>query len=69
MKNLIVKFLKQKRKENHLKQVDLAFKAGVGIRFIRDIEQGKTSLRLDKVNDVLKIFGYQLGPVKKNNFN
>jgi predicted transcriptional regulator len=40
----------------------LAGKAGVGLRFIRDLEQGKTTLRLDKVNQVLKLFGKELGP-------
>jgi hypothetical protein len=38
-------------------------KAGVGLRFIRDLEQGKTTLRMDKVNDVLRLFGEELGPV------
>jgi predicted transcriptional regulator len=40
----------------------LAVKAGVGLRFIRDLEQGKTTLRMDKVNQVLKLFGQELGP-------
>ena len=43
-------FLKQKRKEIKLTQPELAGKAGVGLRFIRDLEQGKKTLRLDKVN-------------------
>jgi y4mF family transcriptional regulator len=59
-------FLKEKRKQAKLTQPDLAIKAGVGLRFIRDIEQGKTSLRMDKVNQVLKLFGHQLGPVSIN---
>jgi len=36
---------------------------GVGLRFIRDLEQGKSNLRMDKVNQVLLFFGFQLGPV------
>lgn len=56
-------FVKQKRKEQKLTQQDLAEKAGVGLRFIRDLEQGKRTLRMDKANDVLKLFGHQLGPM------
>jgi y4mF family transcriptional regulator len=56
-------YLKAKRKALGLTQQELALKAGVGIRFIRDMEQGKETLRLDKVNQVLKLFGQELGPV------
>ena len=55
--------VKNKRRTLNLKQEDLAIKAGVGLRFIRDLEQGKKTLRMDKVNQVLKLFGYELGPV------
>ena len=41
----------------------MAFKAGVGLRFVREMEQGKTTLRMDKVNQVLELFNLQLGPV------
>lgn len=58
-------FLKQKRKETSLTQEELAQKAGVGLRFIRDIEQGKKSLQLDRLNTVLSLFGYQAGPVRE----
>lgn len=44
--------IKQKRKKNGLSQVELAERAGVGLRFVRDLEQGKQTLRMDKVNDV-----------------
>ena len=57
----IARFLKEKRQALRLTQSDLAKKAGVGLRFIRDLEQGKTSLRMDKVNQVLKLFGRELG--------
>ena len=56
-------FFKEKRKQLNLTQAELAKKAGVGLRFIREVEQGKTSMRVDKVNEVLKLFGYELGPV------
>ena len=55
-------FLKERRKSTKLTQEELALKSGVGLRFIRDIEQGKTSLRMDKVNQVLKLFGHELKP-------
>jgi y4mF family transcriptional regulator len=58
-------FLKQKRKETNLTQEQLALKAGVGLRFIRELEQGKKSIRLDKVNAVLSLFGYEAGPVRQ----
>jgi y4mF family transcriptional regulator len=56
--------IKQKRKQNRLTQSELAMKAGVGLHFVRDLEQGKQTLRMDKVNDVLRLFGEKLGPVK-----
>jgi y4mF family transcriptional regulator len=56
--------IKTKRKQSNLTQPELAKKAGVGLRFIREMEQGKTTLRIDKVNQVLKLFGYELAPVK-----
>lgn len=57
-------FVKERRKSLGLTQEDLSFKAGVGLRFIRDLEQGKESLRIDKVNQVLSLFGHELGPVQ-----
>lgn len=56
--------IKLRRKKSGLTQVDLAERAGVGLRFVRDLEQGKQTLRMDKVNDVLALFGESLGPVK-----
>jgi len=56
-------FVKAKRNAVKLTQPELAEKAGVGLRFVRELEQGKESLRLDKVNQVLKLFGSQVGPV------
>ena len=57
-------FVKEKRNAAKLTQPELAEKAGVGLRFLRELEQGKETLRLDKVNQVLQLFGYQTGPVK-----
>ncbi len=57
-------FVKDKRKSVKLTQPELAEKAGVGLRFIRELEQGKETLRLDKVNQVLQLFGYEVGVVK-----
>jgi y4mF family transcriptional regulator len=59
-------FIKTKRKQLNLTQPELSEKAGVGLRFVREMEQGKTTLRLDKVNQVLRLFGYELGPVKSH---
>lgn len=56
-------FVKAKRKMAGLTQPELADKAGVGLRFVRDLEQGKKSLRMDKVNDVLYLFGATLKAV------
>jgi y4mF family transcriptional regulator len=64
--NELSKHVKLKRKQNRLTQPELATKTGVGLRFIRDLEQGKTTLRMDKVNDVLRLFGEHLGPVQLN---
>ncbi|MGL5890565.1 MAG: helix-turn-helix transcriptional regulator [Bacteroidia bacterium] len=55
--------IKNNRKAAKLTQTALAEKAGVGLRFIRDAEQGKETLRLDKVNQVLSLFGLKLGAV------
>ncbi|HDR50999.1 MAG TPA: transcriptional regulator [Mariniphaga anaerophila] len=57
-------FIKEKRNAVKLTQPELAEKAGVGLRFIRELEQGKETVRLDKVNQVLKLFGHQAGAVK-----
>jgi len=62
-KNIISKFIKKSRAEAKLTQKELALKAGVGLRFIRDVEQGKISLRTDTLNKVLRLFGKVLGPV------
>ena len=58
-------YVKDLRKQYRLTQEDLAEKAGVGLRFVRDLEQGKSTLRMDKVNQILELFGMELYPVKR----
>ncbi len=59
------KYVKEKRKEYGLTQIDLSQKSGVGLRFVRELEQGKETIRLDKVNQVLSLFGSEMQPGKK----
>ena len=60
----MIQYIKVKRKEFHLTQVELAERAGVGLRFVRELERGKDTVQLDKVNLVLKLFGEELKPAK-----
>ena len=57
--------IKELRKKAGLTQVEFAKRAGLGLRFIRELEQGKSTVRLDKLNQVLEFFGYHL-EVKRN---
>lgn len=63
MNDSLATFVKDMRKKFGLTQVDLAAKSGVGLRFVRELEQGKQTLRLDKVNQVLMLFGHEVGAV------
>ena len=63
-KRNIAQYVKDMREKHRLSQEDLAEKAGVGLRFVRELEQGKTTLRLDKVNQILELFGTECGPVR-----
>ena len=63
MSNNLSTYVKEVRRQFGLTQVDLAAKSGVGLRFLRELEQGKETLRLDKVNQVLMLFGHEVGPV------
>lgn len=63
--NVISSTLKSLRKAHNLTQVDLAMKSGVGLNFVRELEQGKATVRLDKVAQVFDLFGYELVPQKK----
>ena len=57
--------VKALRKQYGLTQEELSYKSGVGLRFVRDLEQGKNTLRMDKVNTVLSMFGKELGMVEQ----
>ena len=60
----LIDFVKNRREQLGLTQKELADRAGVGLRFVRDLEQGKESLQLDKVNQILVLFGHKMGPIK-----
>ena len=62
MKSL-AEFVKEKRKEAKLTQEEFAERAGVALTVIRKIEQGRSNLNLEKVNQVLKMFGHVLAPI------
>ena len=57
--------IKELRKKSGLTQIEFAKRAGLGLRFVRELEQGKLTVRLDKLNQVLEFFGYHL-EVKRN---
>ena len=59
--------VKMLRKQYKLTQEELSLKSGVGLRFVRDLEQGKERLRLDKVNQLLDFFNYEMVATQKNN--
>ena len=59
----LAEFVKEKRKKANLSQEEFAERAGVALTVIRKIEQGKGNLNLEKVNQVLKMFGHELAPV------
>ena len=64
MNNLSIT-VKMLRKQYHLTQEELSLKSGVGLRFVRDLEQGKETLRLDKVNQLLDFFNYEMVATSK----
>ena len=61
--DLIARAVRERRRQAGLTQAAFALKAGLGLRFVRDLEQGKPSVRLDKVNQALGMFGLRAGPV------
>ena len=65
----ISQFIRQKRKEANLTQEELSQKAGVGLRLVREIEQGKTTMRVDKVNQILSLFGAEISVIDKPSSN
>ncbi len=60
----IGEYIRSKRKKYNLTQVELAERSGVGLRFVRELERGKTTVQMDKVNQVLYLFGEVLRPSK-----
>lgn len=61
--NIIGSWVKAQRKKAGLTQKDFAIRSGLGLRFIRDLEQGKKTVRMDKVNQALWMFGAVAAPV------
>ncbi len=57
-------YIKEKRSLFHLTQVEMAERAGVGIRFVSEMERGKPTVHHNKVNQVLALFGEELKPTK-----
>ena len=64
--NTIAEFIKQKRKEIGLTQEEFAIRSGLGLRFVRELEQGKETVRMDKVNQALAMFGMEAVPGRKD---
>lgn len=62
--NTVANFIKSERKKSGLTQEEFALRSGVGLRFLRELEQGKETCRMDKVNQVLSMFDYELAPQK-----
>lgn len=62
--NPIAQFVKKSRKEAGLTQEEFAMRSGLGLRFVRELEQGKPTVRMDKVNVALNMFGMEAGPVR-----
>ena len=63
--NPIGEFVKQHRREAGLTQEEFALRSGLGLRFVRELEQGKETVRMDKVNQALSMFGMEAVPGKK----
>lgn len=61
-KNTIAQLVRSKCKKAKLTQVELSDVTGVGLRFVRELEQGKPNLMMDKINQVLLFFGHTLTP-------
>lgn len=60
----LAQFIRNKRKSLGYTQFEFSKRVGVGLRFLKELELGKKSLRLDKVEQVLNYFGYHLAPVR-----
>ena len=64
--NTIAEFIKTNRKEAGLTQEEFAIRSGLGLRFVRELEQGKETVRMDKVNEALAMFGMEAVPGRKD---
>ncbi len=64
-KNAIAKFIKEERRKAGITQKEFALRSGLGLRFVRELEQGKETLRMDKVNQALSMFGMEAVPGRK----
>ena len=64
--NKIAEFIKTNRKEAGLTQEEFAIRSGLGLRFVRELEQGKETVRMDKVNEALAMFGMEAVPRRKD---
>ncbi|MBQ6676767.1 MAG: helix-turn-helix transcriptional regulator [Clostridia bacterium] len=64
--NAIADYIKSQRKAAGLTQEEFAARSGLGLRFIRELEQGKKTVRLDKVNQALAMFGMTAIPGRKD---
>jgi y4mF family transcriptional regulator len=67
--NMVAQFVRSQRKELGYTQKEFSLRVGVGYNFIRQLEQGKSSLRMDLVEQVLNYFGYTLIPAPKDRGN
>ena len=63
--NRIAAYIKQSRRAAGLTQQDFAIRSGLGLRFVRELEQGKETVRMDKVNIALAMFGMEAVPGRK----
>lgn len=64
--NKIAVFIKQQRKAAGLTQEEFALRSGLGLRFVRELESGKETVRMDKVNQALAMFGMEAVPGRKD---
>ncbi len=60
--NKIARFIRENRRAAGLTQAEFALRSGLGLRFVRELEQGKESVRMDKVNKALAMFGAEAVP-------
>ncbi|MCR5787438.1 MAG: helix-turn-helix domain-containing protein [Acholeplasmatales bacterium] len=64
--NIFGNLIKEQRKIHGLTQEEFALKSGLGLRFVIELEQGKKTVRLDKLNKALILFGFEAVPGRKD---